>query len=473
MRLYPSSLHGAALADLRKDAQRIFQAGIDAADPYLAVKRSLQLDGNQLICKLDLNNARLVRKKYWQKIYLVAFGKAACTMIRAAQEIIPAQLLAGKAMAVTNYENVQEIENIEVIGAGHPLPDQAGLAGAQRIIEQVLQAQQDELVLVLVSGGGSALVPAPVNAIDLAEKIATTDLLLASGASIKEINCVRKHLSIIKGGGLVKMAAPADLHALILSDVPGDDASAIASGPTVADSSTFADAIKILKGRELWTKVPTVVQNHLDKGRLGEVNETLKPDDPCIDQVSHTIIASNTISLQATTKDAEKLGYDISVYNEQLTGEAQAVAEDLALYAKKLIDKGSDKPYAILAGGETTVTIKGTGLGGRNQEMALAFSLAAKKHQLNAEWAFLSGGTDGRDGPTDAAGGIVDTESIQRMCKADIEPERYLANNDSYHALQISKDLLITGATGTNVADLQILLIKPNTKISQSGEQNV
>lgn len=459
-------------SDLRQDARQIFYAGIKAADPYLTVKRYLQFDGKQLICRLDLNN-KLERKKRWQKIYLIAFGKAACTMIKAAQDIIPAEFIAGKAIAVTNYENVHEFDNVEVIGAGHPLPDQAGLSGAQKIIEQVMQAQAGDLVLVLMSGGGSALIPAPVAATNLEDKIATTGLLLASGATINEINYVRKHLSIIKGGGLTKIAAPADLHALVLSDVPGDDLSTIASGPTVADNSTFADALNVFKDRKLWDKVPPAVQAHLEQGMLGEINETPKPNDSLFDQVTQTLIGSNSISLHAIILAAENLNYATFIYKKQLTGEARGVAEELVQYAKSLEDKGIEKPCAILAGGETTVTLKGKGLGGRNQEMALAFAIAAKKYRLKAEWVFLSGGTDGCDGPTDAAGGLVDTGTLARMCKMHIEPEYYLANNDSYHALQLSEDLLMTGATGTNVADLQILLIQSNTKISQSGDQYV
>ncbi len=460
------------LAELREDAQGILQTGIKAADPYLAVKRCLHFDDNHLVLKLAQQN-KSVHLKQGNKIYLIAFGKAACAMVQAAHDIIPAQFLAEQAIALTNYENVQAIENVAVIGAGHSLPDQVGMAGTQKIIELVLRAQQDDLVLVLVSGGGSALLPAPVAMINLAEKIATTELLLASGATINEINCVRKHLSLVKGGGLAKMAAPADLHALILSDVLGDDVSAIASGPTVADSSTFADVLRVIKDRGLWNKVPAAVQAYLQQGSLGEVSETLKSDDPVFARHTHTLIGSNSISLQAVAQTAEELGYDASVYSEQLTGEARQVADELLLYAKSLIAKSTSKPCAILAGGETTVTVNGNGLGGRNQELALAFAIAARKHAFNGQWVFLSAGTDGRDGPTDAAGGIVDTQSVQRMCKAHIEPEAYLADNDSYHALQKSKDLLITGATGTNVADLQILLIRPNTKIYQSGDKNV
>lgn len=446
------------ISRLRKDAVQIFQSGIDAADPYRAVKRCLQFDGQQLICRLDLNDARLVRKKKWQKIHLIAFGKAACAMIKAAQEIIPVQFLAKNAIALTNYENVQEIARVKVIGAGHPLPDQAGLTGTQKIIEQVSQAQAGELVLVLVSGGGSALMPAPVANTDLADKTATTELLLGSGASINEINCVRKHLSLVKGGGLAKIAFPADLHAMILSDVLGDDLSSIASGPTVADNSSFSDAVSLLEEKMLWDKVPAAVRDHLYKGSQGQLSETPESDDPLFKQVTQVLIGSNTISLQAITQAAGRLNYAVFLYDEQLTGEAKHVAEKLADFVKDRVDKGINKPCAILAGGETTVTLKGTGLGGRNQELALRLALLAEKQGWQGDWVFLSGGTDGRDGPCDAAGGLVDNTTLARMRKAGISPEELLANNDSYHALQSSNDLLMTGATGTNVADLQVLI---------------
>lgn len=449
-----------ATNDLRQDALAIFQAGIQAADPYSAVKRCLQSDGEQLDIALDLDN-RAKRSGNWQKIYVIAFGKAACSMAKAAQEIIPAQLLAQPILAITNYENVTELANIEILGANHPLPDQTGFVAAQRIAKIAQQAQQGELVLALVSGGGSALIPFPADGISLNEKIATTDLLLASGATINEINCVRKHLSQIKSGGLAKFTAPADLHALILSDVLGDKLSDIASGPTIADDTTFNDAIQVFKDKNIWHKITQNVQTHLENGAQGIISETAKTGDAIFNNTGHTLCGSNTISLQATSQMAQNLAYDLHLYSDQLSGEAKHIAEDLVIYAQALLSSGINKPNAILAGGETTVTITGTGLGGRNQEMALAFAIAAEKHQLNANWVFLSGGTDGRDGPTDAAGGIVDQQTIARMRNATIEPKQYLANNDAYHALQISEDLLITGATGTNVADLQILLIQP------------
>ncbi|MEE7626244.1 glycerate kinase [Methylobacter sp. Wu8] len=427
---------------LRQDALRIFQAGIAAADPYQAVKHCL---------------APKLFDDY-SKIHLIAFGKAACAMAQAAQEIIPAGKLADRGIAVTNYENVSSVDNVDVIGAAHPLPDAAGLKAAQLIAERVQNAQQNELVLVLVSGGGSALIPYPAGRISLQEKIAATDLLLASGAAINQVNCVRKHLSQLKGGGLARMAAPASLHALILSDVLGDDLSAIASGPTVADGTTYADAIEVLKANGVWDQVPSNVRQHLEQGDLSHIAETPKPGDAIFNNTGHTLVGSNTISVNAMLQAAQKLGYKTELYSDHLCGEAREEAEKLATHAKALT---VNQPIALLAGGETTVTLKGAGRGGRNQEMALAFAIAAEQQGLTGNWAFLSGGTDGRDGPTDAAGGIVDRDTIKRMTQAGVNPTGLLENNDSYTALKASGDLVNTGATGTNVADLQILLIQP------------
>ncbi|MGR8997762.1 MAG: glycerate kinase type-2 family protein, partial [Gammaproteobacteria bacterium] len=356
----------------RKDALSIFQAGVAAADPYQAVKRCLFADGKHIEILLNQDDLTQKRTGKWSKVHLIAFGKAACAMAKAAQEIIPAHLLADFGIAVTNYENVTTVEHIEVIGASHPLPDDAGLNAALKCAERISRAQKDELVLVLVSGGGSALIPYPVDSITLQEKIAATDLLLACGATINQINCVRKHLSQLKGGGLARLAVPADLHALILSDVLGDDLSAIASGPTVPDPSTFDDAIAVFTAKGIWDKVPAPVQRHLELGKLGKIPETPKPGDHSFKNATTTLIGSNTISVNATLEAAEDLGYEALLYDIHLCGEARNAAEKWTLYAKHLIDNGIDKPLALLAGGETTVTLKGNGRGGRNQEMALA-----------------------------------------------------------------------------------------------------
>ncbi|MCK4842109.1 MAG: DUF4147 domain-containing protein [Methylococcales bacterium] len=448
------------ISTLRKDALSIFQQGIDAADPYQAVKNCLTVAGNHIEIALDINDGTKKRSGSWSKVHIIAFGKAACRMAQAATDIIPAQRIAGKAIAISNYDNVIDLKNVEVVGAGHPAPDSAGHKAAKGIVEQLKNTQNDELVLMLISGGGSALLPYPATGISLEDKQKTTDLLLASGANIKQINCVRKHLSQLKGGQLAELVAPIDLHSFILSDVIDDDLSSIASGPTVADSTTFKDAINILTNKAIWDKIPVSVQGLLKKGEQGQIKETPKPNADCFKTVSHTLIGSNTISLNQSIKAAKELAYKTELFSSSLCDEARDSAEQLVLYVKP-IEHSLTHATAILAGGESTVKVTGTGLGGRNQEMALAFAIAAEKHTLKSHWTFLSGGTDGRDGPTVAAGGLVDLNTLDRLRQSKIDPESLLNNNDSYSALKESQDLVITGATGTNVADLQILLIQP------------
>lgn len=449
------------LPALRNDALAIFQAGIAAADPYSAVKRCLAAGTQQLDIALNDGGTHRKRSGRWHKVHALAFGKAACAMAKAVREIIAAPMLSQRGIAVTNYENVTPIDDFEVIGAGHPLPDAAGYAAAQTVAAIAERAQQDELVLVLISGGGSALLPYPVAPVTLDDKIAVTQALLASGATINQINCVRKHLSQLKGGGLARKAAPADVHALILSDVLGDDLSAIASGPTVPDDTTFADAIAVLQSKDLWDNAPKKVRAVLHAGMRKEIPETPKSNDAVFAHSTYTLIGSNTLSVRAIAAKAEQLGYQSLLYSDRLCGEARNAAAALAAFVNALLIQGVSRPLALLAGGETTVTLRGHGKGGRNQELALAFALAAERLGLPACWTLLSGGTDGRDGPTDAAGGIVDAHTLQRMRSAGIDPITMLDNNDSYAALQSAQDLLVTGATGTNVADLQIVLIHP------------
>jgi hydroxypyruvate reductase len=294
----------------------------------------------------------------------------------------------------------------------------------------------------------------------LADKVAATNLLLASGADIGEMNTVRKHLSRLKGGGLARLAARADLHALILSDVLGDDLSTIASGPTVPDPTTFADAKEAMERHGVWQKVPSTVREHIERGVSGQLEETPKPGDPVFERAGSTLIGSNAVSLQAMRKAAADAGFRVVIHDECLRGEAREAAEGFVRAGLAAASApGGSRPVAVLAGGETTVTLRGKGRGGRNQEMALAFALAAERLKLSGDWVFLSGGTDGRDGPTDAAGGVVDPRTLTRIRDAGADPAALLEDNDSYRALTAAGDLLRTGATGTNVADLQVLLI--------------
>lgn len=458
------------LSELRAAAQKIYMAGVEAADPAEAVRRALRMEGEELEISLSPGTAansteNKVRRARWPAVRVIAFGKAAKAMARAAGEILPETLFHGDGVIVTNHENAAQdaeeaIPGFELIGAGHPLPDEGGLRGARRVMEIAEQAGEGELVLVLVSGGGSALLPAPAAPITLEEKIATTDLLLACGADIVQMNCVRKHLSELKGGGLVRYAAPADLHALILSDVIGDDLSAIASGPSVPDATSFAEAISILEEGSVWQSVPASVRTRLEQGRAGDLPETPKPGDAIFERATSSLIGSNGMSLSAAERRARDLGFETRIVSEALCGEAQEAAS-FFLSEALAAQSGAKAPLALLAGGETTVTLRGDGRGGRNQELALAFAMQAEARGLPGAWSFLSGGTDGRDGPTDAAGGLVDPASVARIQSAGGDAEALLANNDSYRALDLAGDLIKPGATGTNVADLQVLLLDP------------
>jgi hydroxypyruvate reductase len=293
--------------------------------------------------------------------------------------------------------------------------------------------------------------------VTLAEKVAVTDLLLRSGADIHELNTVRKHLSRLKGGGLAAAARPAAVEALILSDVIGDDPSTIASGLTAPDPTTFGDARAVLVRRGVWDRAPAAVRARIERGCRGEEPETPKPGDPIFARVANRIIGSNGLSLDAAAGKARDLGYGTAVASRALAGEAREAAASLL---GRILDgpRAGETPRAVLAGGETTVTIRGGGRGGRNQEMALAFALAAERSGPRGSWVFLSAGTDGRDGPTDAAGAVVDGSTLARGRRAGLDPRRALDDNDSYAFLDAAGALLRTGATGTNVADLQVFL---------------
>jgi len=452
----PLALH------LRQDAIDFFTAGLAAADPEKAVRAHLSYQSQQLRIKTLSNHTSHQRSENWSKVHLIALGKAACKMAISAQQIIPPALFSTDHIVITNYENMEPSAHLNIIGAGHPTPDDAGLFAARKMIDIAQKAQTNELVLVLLSGGGSSLAPCPSTPISLIEKQSVNDLLLASSATIQEINTVRKHLSALKGGQLIKYIHPADVHTLILSDVIDNNLSTIASGPTVPESTTFRDTIKILKKYDLWKQLPQSVLNLCNQSAFHPNYETLKPNQYPNYQDHISLIGSNAISINHILSVAKKYYYETYLYSSKLCGEAKDEAVKLLFFAQKIINQGITKPTAIIAGGETTVTLNGQGIGGRNQEMALAFTLAAEQYELAvSNWVFLSAGTDGRDGPTEAAGAIVDASSYNRMVKSAINPAVFLTNNDSNTALACSNDLFITGATGTNVADLQILLLQP------------
>ena len=446
------------LAQMRGHARTMFADAIAAADPRAAVVRTLHKQPNSSQIQSTAKPQSFQLQEFSRrKVRVVAFGKAAITMTEGALECVPEDLLIEAPVAVTSYENVIQHGKIQILGAGHPIPNADGLKAARKIAKTVRAAKADELILALISGGASALLPMPPPSITLEDKRNATQLLLTSGADIHEINTVRKHLSELKGGGLARLAYPAALQVLILSDVLDNDPGTIASGPTAGDLTTFSDAKGVFLRRGIWEQIPNSIQAHLDRGCDGLIDETTLPEDEIFRDVSNTIVGSNLISLDSICQSAKSAGYDVQIVSKALTGEARSVAEKFLMRASAPIER----PTAFVAGGETTVTVRGSGLGGRNQEMALTFAIDADSRFNNLSWVFLSGGTDGIDGPTDAAGGLVDPGTIARIHNAGYDPRLLLDNNDAYHALDHAGDLLVTGATGTNVADLQILLIHP------------
>lgn len=446
-----SSQRPGPVEDLRTAAVAIFEAGVRAADPRRAVRENLRFTATDrpVIAGRTLDVGGILR--------IVAFGKAAVAMAEAAAEMLSVEDFPGPGVVAVNPENFARVDRFRVFTASHPVPDAVGVAAAVAIEEYVAQSQESDALLVLVSGGGSALLPAPAPGISLEDKMETTRLLLSCGVPIQNVNCVRKHLSGLKGGGLARIAFPARVESLILSDVIGDDLSSIASGPTAPDPTTFLDAREILQEHDLLGSIPAAVRRRVEEGVAGEIVETPTEQDPVFSQVDNRLVGSNAQSLEATRRWAESLGYTVRIASSELCGEARLAAADLHRAARR--HRSDPRPLAVLAGGETTVTLRGQGSGGRNQEMALAFAQLCQTEPLGGDWVFLSGGTDGRDGPTDAAGGVVDAGTVERMRRSGLDPVQELNRNNSNVALAAAEDLLVTGPTGTNVADLQVLLL--------------
>jgi glycerate-2-kinase len=347
--------------------------------------------------------------------------------------------------------------------ARHPLPDRGGLVAARAVERCVAEGREREGAegfLVLLSGGASALLPAPTDDVALADKVRVTELLLAAGAPIGELNAVRKHLSRLKGGGLARGLGGRTALVLVVSDVIGDDLSVIASGPLYPDATTFRAAEEVLVRRGVYERTPPSVRRRLRRGVRGELQETPKPGDPAFDAIRHRVVASNAGSVAAVASAASGRRFAVVVDPQPVSGEARELAERLLAAAAPEVGAVD---WARVSGGETTVTVRGDGRGGRNQELALAFALAVERDPAKLAgraWCLLSAATDGVDGPTDAAGALVDALSLARCRSTGVDPVQALARNDSYSALAASGDLLRTGPTGTNVADLQVLLVE-------------
>jgi glycerate 2-kinase len=435
-------------SSLRSQALAIFQAALKAAAPAEAVRRSVRLTRGTLLAG---------RKRYslakFRNIYVIGAGKASIEMARAIERLLRARVSGG--WINTKYGHAAPLRRIEVNECGHPLPDARGEDGARRIAEIASEASADDLVICLISGGASALLPLPAAPVTLKDIRETTQLLLDCGANIHEVNCVRKHISAIQGGQLARLAYPATVLALILSDVIGDDLDVIGSGPTVPDSSTSSSAKAVFQKYAIWQRTPLSVRQRIASG----AGETPKPGDRVFDRVNNVIVGSNRLAVDAAAKKARAFGFHTLVLSAFVQGEAREVARVHAGITREIVAAGRPvlPPACVISGGETTVTIRGQGKGGRNQEFALAsvIDIAGLENVL-----ILSAGTDGSDGPTDAAGAIADGASLTRALSEGLDPQGCLRNNDSYRFFDTLGDLVKTGPTGTNVADIQIILVR-------------
>lgn len=434
-------------------AHEIMRAALVAVDPAQAVHNALRLDGE----RLNIGDTTYHLSRY-RRILVVGAGKASAPMARAVEEILGDRITDG--LVNVKYGYTDRTQRIRLHEAGHPLPDESGLEGTRQIVELLADAGEDDLIVCLISGGGSALMMLPEEPISLADYQELTNLMLRSGATINKINTVRKHIERVKGGRLAQAAAPAAVATLILSDVVGNPLDFIASGPTVPDTTTFADAIGVLEEFDLLNSVPASVRQWLEQGQRGEVPETPKPGDPLFERVSTVIIGSNDIAAEAALAEARRLGFSAMLLTTFLEGEARDAGKFAAALAKELVHRGNPvaPPACLILGGETTVTVRGSGKGGRNQEIALSAAIAVRDMERILVAALA---TDGTDGPTDAAGGIVDGRTLVRAEANGLDARAALSNNDSNAFLREVGDLLVTGPTNTNVNDLLFVFAFP------------
>jgi len=430
----------------------LFLAAVASVDPARLVRGALHRDADGISLSGGGDRSTLPWSSV-DRIILVGGGKAGRPMARAAASALEGKVAAG-AIAVPKGEG-GTLDAVRLIETGHPLPDEGSREAAQAMLELVSRAGENDLVVALISGGGSAMISAPPEGVSSSDKEAVFRLLLRSGADITEFNTVRKHLSRVKGGRMAQAAHPARVWALMLSDVPGDDPSVIASGPFSPDPATFGDARKVLLERELYDAIPDAVRAHIEEGVSGRISETPKPGDPALERVSLAVIGSNRVAIDTAADAARNEGVDtVRILPGFLRGEARECARAFVEELRKAeASTPRGRSVALIAGGETTVTVRGKGKGGRNQEFALS---AAVQMDGMPGMAVLSAGTDGIDGPTDAAGAYADGTTISRAAALGLSPLGHLDRNDAYPFLQALSDLVVTGPTGTNVTDIAI-----------------
>ena len=436
----------------KETLESIFRAGLKAVDPENAVLQYVRREGNLLYAGEKSYNL-----DDFKRVLLIGAGKGTAPMAKAIEDILEAYLTEG--LIIVKYGHGVPLKKTITMEAGHPIPDESGLKATERIIKKIEECTEDDLIICAFSGGGSALLPAPWLPVDLDQKQETTRLLLECGATINEINAIRKHLSHSKGGWLAKASYPASLISLILSDVIGDRLDIIASGPTVPDENTYSDCANIIEKYDLAEKLPKGVVEHFKQGMAGAIPETPKPGDQVFSKTHNIIVGNSRSALLAAKQEAISLGYNTMIISSQIEGEAKEAAKFLAAIGKEIsqADLPVSPPACILAGGETTVTIQGNGKGGRNQELALSFAIAIDGWE---KIAFISAGTDGTDGPTDAAGAIVDGLTCRKALQENLNPHTFLSNNDSNSFFEPLGDLLKTGPTRTNVMDIMCIVIE-------------
>lgn len=442
----------------REHARLILDAALAAADARSAVARALSLDGG----RLRIAGGEEVDLASVGDVWLVGAGKAACGMAVGALEVLGGRVAGGTL--TTKDGHGRDLPGLSVWEAAHPVPDTRGMAGAAEALRTARGAGPRDLVLCLLSGGASALWAAPAAGVALTDLKAVTDHLLRAGATIHALNTVRKHLSRVGGGGLARAAAPARVVTLAVSDVVGGALDVIASGPTVPDPTTFADALDVLARHGI--QPPPAVRARLRAGHAGEVEETAKPGDPAFARASAHVVASNRDALEGAAREAERLGYRARIVGDDVEGEARGVGEQVGLLIRDTLAERQAGPVALLLGGETTVTVSGSGRGGRNQELAL--SIAMEIEGLAGVLA-ASLGTDGTDGPTDAAGAFADGGTVARGHAAGLDARDALRRNDAYPFLRAAGDLIVTGPTGTNVNDVVLVLVDPAAARAAAG----
>src|SRR5688572_24248637 len=408
------------VTQLRQCARQIWEAALEAANPATCIHKHLKVEGSVL----SVGKSQLSIEG---KLVVIGTGKAASRMAQVIEEILGDRITEG--LVVTKYDHGLPLQRIRQVEAGHPIPDAAGVGAVREMRELLRGLGPKDIVLCLISGGGSALWPAPADGITLEQKQEVTALLLRAGATILELNAVRKHLSAVKGGQLAAWAAPAHVISLIMSDVIGDPLDFIASGPTAPDTTSFQEAVSIVQKYSV--QVPAAVNQRLQAGASGQVPETPKAGDTVFLNVENLIIANNRLLVDAASHEARAQGFKPLILGTELEGEAREIAGVFAAIAREIANAGNPMPapLCVLAAGETTVTVRGQGLGGRNQEMALAWAIAMASRPLPAPCCFASVATDGTDGPTDAAGGLVDPETCKRAADLGLVPQQFLRSN--------------------------------------------